>query len=196
MGPSDSTGIDAPRSTSSKLSGGCVRERSGRKPTWDDEEGRHPGRSYWPEADTIRKLTKKSKPSHKQPVTTVDAFPRAVFGMPIIFDFNDRTKTDPPKTTLLPVVDGKKKGRLASALILRPHSRLGGVRSSPWRSCSAHPEPTELALLVNEAEEGAIPAGTWKLTESEARNIGVPPRPSPLLDRDKQASTPIRSPVS
>ncbi len=185
IGPKRSTGIDAQE----YLLGALRRLRQGeigRKPTWDDEEGRHPGRSYWPEADAIRKLTKKSKPSHKQPVTKVDAFPRAVFGMPIIFDFNDRTNTDPPKTTLLPVVDGERKGRLASALILRPHFVSERV-IEPLALVLSHPEPSSL-VLVNEAKR-EIPAGTWKLTESQARNIGVPPRPSPLLDRDKQAHT-------
>lgn len=154
----------------------------GRKPTGDDLPGKHPGRSYWPEPDTIRKLTGKRSPSHKVPVTTVDAFPRADFGMPIIFDFNDRTNTDPPKTTLMPRVDGEPKGRLASPLILRPHRAPDGS-IEPLALVLAHPDPTDL-VLVDEKKNKA-PIATWRVPKSQVPSIGVAGRPSPLVDRSR-----------
>lgn len=73
-----------------------------------------PGRSHWPEPDEIRKLTRKSDPRHRDALWNVSKFPRAAFGLPIIFHFKDRS--DPGDTTL----QGTDSDRLASPLILRP----------------------------------------------------------------------------
>ncbi len=76
------------------------------------------GRSHWPEPDAIRRRT--SHAAHRTPEHPVtDKFPRAAFGLPIIFKFKDDDvkKGDPPQTTLSGV---NKINRLASPLILRP----------------------------------------------------------------------------
>jgi CRISPR-associated protein Cmr1 len=76
-----------------------------------------PGRSLWPEPDTIRNLTKQSR-THKGrqpiPLPPIDKFPRAAFGLPIIFHFKDNG--DPRQTVLQP----KEFERLSSPLILKP----------------------------------------------------------------------------
>ncbi|MCI5150050.1 MAG: type III-B CRISPR module RAMP protein Cmr1 [Candidatus Electrothrix sp. MAN1_4] len=81
------------------------------------------GRSKWPEPDSIREITgrhsgknpragcKNHKPEHKARI----AFPRAAFGLPIIFKFKDDTKCGEPLQTELTPVDAE---RLASPLIL------------------------------------------------------------------------------
>ncbi len=74
-----------------------------------------PGRSRWPEPDEIRRLTKQTDPKHSTPLSTVARFPRAAFGMPIIFHFKDRN--DPGDATLKP----RAGERLASPLIIRPY---------------------------------------------------------------------------
>lgn len=84
------------------------------------------GRSKWPEPDAIRFLT--HQPTHL-PVTRraiysprIDKFPRAAFGLPIIFEFKggaydaSQSNMEPRKTTLT-LADHE---RLASPLILRP----------------------------------------------------------------------------
>jgi CRISPR-associated protein Cmr1 len=73
------------------------------------------GRSMWPEADTIRYFTRASH-TGRVPNPTVNKFPRAAFGLPIIFHFKD--SGDPEDTSL----EGATKDfeRLASPLILRP----------------------------------------------------------------------------
>ncbi|MCU7863534.1 MAG: type III-B CRISPR module RAMP protein Cmr1 [Candidatus Thiodiazotropha sp. (ex Lucinoma borealis)] len=73
-----------------------------------------PGRSHWPEPDTIRTLTHR----HGHPVNheAVGSFPRAMFGLPIIFEI--RGHGEPPKTHLLP--DGIDSSRMASPLIIKP----------------------------------------------------------------------------
>lgn len=79
-------------------------------------EPKQPGRSRWPEPDAIRRLTKRAAPAHKQPLSTIDKFPRGCFGLPIIFHFKDAEQGDPEDTTL----QGAQYDRLASPLILRP----------------------------------------------------------------------------
>lgn len=74
-----------------------------------------PGRSYWPEPDEIRRLTQSAHAYHK-PKHPVKKFPRAKFGLPIIFQFKDKKDGDPDQTSL----EGLNQDRLASPLILRP----------------------------------------------------------------------------
>ena len=76
---------------------------------------RNPGRSYWPEPDTIRRATGGTFRKHPPEHPVHDAAPRAVFGMPIIVQFKNGDG-DPDKHTIEPM----EGGRLASPLILRP----------------------------------------------------------------------------
>jgi CRISPR-associated protein Cmr1 len=103
-----------------------------------------PDRSWYPEPDTIRRITGSHSPGHDpsqhlsggSPLP--DGFPRAEFGLPIVFKFIDDKKGDPKRTTLQPYVGGQEndKGtpdspdihvtggeitkRMASPLVLRP----------------------------------------------------------------------------
>ncbi len=79
-----------------------------------------PGRSKWPEPDEIRRLTGQRSPLHATPLSTVGKFPRAAFGLPIVFHFKD--SGDPDDTML----QGRDHDRLATPLILRPLSCANG----------------------------------------------------------------------
>ncbi|MGQ9915349.1 MAG: type III-B CRISPR module RAMP protein Cmr1 [Thermogutta sp.] len=84
-------------------------------------ERNRPGRSRWPEPETIRRATKQRLPKHARlKYIPDDAFPRAELGLPIVFHFQERG--DPPDTVLYPDNDseGQKRERMASPLILRP----------------------------------------------------------------------------
>jgi len=70
------------------------------------------GRSLWPEADEIRRLTKSGSPTK----SNVSAFPRAYLGLPIMFEFASE-KGRVPKATL----QLRQGTRLASPLLLRPY---------------------------------------------------------------------------
>ena len=70
--------------------------------------GAKPGRSRWPEADTIRGLDGRSEDAPKHPAHGY--YPRATFGLPIVFQRN-------PSGTLAP----ENADRMASPLILRPY---------------------------------------------------------------------------
>lgn len=74
----------------------------------------HPGRSRWPEPDAIRKITKHPCVRHQPEHPAGNIFPRAMFGMPIIFHFVGGG--EPADMQLLP----KGKERMASPIIVRP----------------------------------------------------------------------------
>ena len=82
------------------------------------------GRSRWPEPDEIRKLTGMTAPLHDQPVVNVDRFPRAVFGMPIVFHFHPGSDSEPGSKgdpNLKPLqLHPVGFERFASPLIIRP----------------------------------------------------------------------------
>lgn len=82
------------------------------------DETNYKGRSDWPEPDEIRRkyTTRTGMATARAPAHKVAKFPRAEFGLPIVFKFKDDDKGDPPKTTL----EGSQHGRTASPLILRP----------------------------------------------------------------------------
>lgn len=93
----------------------------GRNPPSQEPGNKRPaGRSRWPEADAVRRLTRQRSPRHASDVNAVDSFPRAGFGMPVIFHFADQG--DPADTTLKP----REHERMASPLILRPFLRADG----------------------------------------------------------------------
>ncbi len=75
------------------------------------------GRSYWPEPEAIRQITGRRYSKH-QPLNHPRKFPRAAFGLPIIFHFKDAYKGEPEDQTLQGAQEEKE--RLASPLILRP----------------------------------------------------------------------------
>ncbi len=93
------------------------------------QHGEREGRSEWPEADSIRRLTNMGEPPHRISCTIEKgtAFPRAQFGLPITFQFkHDKDKEgkgsldkEPPKTKLLLKLDNRLVDRLASPLILK-----------------------------------------------------------------------------
>lgn len=84
-------------------------------------QGNRPGRSKWPEADSLRQITGKSVDRHKTPITSpLPSFPRAALGMPIIFHFKDRG--EPNDVTVVPKFVPKIKdssSRMASPVITK-----------------------------------------------------------------------------
>lgn len=83
--------------------------------------GPRPGRSHWPEAEEIRLQTGSRAPKHQLLPNPIRRFPRAAFGLPIIFHFhpgadNDPgSRGDPSDMTLEPI----ELRRFASPLIIR-----------------------------------------------------------------------------
>ncbi|MBI4819677.1 MAG: type III-B CRISPR module RAMP protein Cmr1 [Deltaproteobacteria bacterium] len=135
-----------------KLRQGALGRNPGQAPN-------RPGRSKWPEPDTIRRLTKTHDPSHP-PLVAIDGFPRAAFGLPIIFKFKDDRTGDPEAQTANPV----GKNRFASPLLIRPiQFAPGDIRGLAVRLSGKRPKRIELspcgkkeAINLVETEAGRI----------------------------------------
>lgn len=86
-----------------------------------------PGRSRWPEPESIRRITgdRARKYQRMEHIPDNAAFPRAEFGLPIVF--NLPAQGDPGTLELYPVVGGSEKTRMASPLILRPLKCSNGI---------------------------------------------------------------------
>ncbi len=91
-----------------------------------------PGRSCWPEPETVRKVTGRRHGKHRPIAGQPQGTPRAALGLPIVFHFKDHH--DPPDTELDPVFSGEPAKRMASPLILKPLAIAGG-RAVPLILC-------------------------------------------------------------
>ena len=81
--------------------------------------GNRTGRSKWPEADSLRRITGKSVLRHRTPITSpLPAFPRAALGLPIIFQFSPQDRNYEPDGIQL-VPKGKDSNRMASPVITK-----------------------------------------------------------------------------
>jgi CRISPR-associated protein Cmr1 len=119
------------------------------------------GRSRWPEPDEIRKITRQSAPLHSKPVVQVSRFPRAVFGLPIVFHFVDSGDPNAKPLQLQPVGD---RDRFASPLILRPLTDGTTFRSAALVLASDVPD---CELLVNKSARLVA----WSLDLADASGI-------------------------
>lgn len=112
------------------------------------------GRSRWPEPEQIRKHTEQRSGKHKRLSVQVERFPRAVFGLPIIFHFQGGAKRpdefgkDPADSELKPA----NAERMASPLILRP-IRDGAA----FRACALVLTTTMPESIVLKTKSGTIP---------------------------------------
>lgn len=127
------------------------------------------GRSKWPEPDAIRHDTSYS-PRHPPNPAAPRKFPRAEFGLPIIFQFKDDDvrDNDPEKTTL----EGANHNRLASRVILRPMKLANGNAVALAAVLEAPATPPGGLVLKGEFKDGttAKPVNS-SLTPGEAARI-------------------------
>ena len=125
-----------------------------------------PGGSNWPEADAIRGL---ADAGNSAPVGKEGIFPRAAFGLPIVFQFKGEKHLDD-------TLEGEDCERMASPLILRPYFDGRGYRS--------------MALLLPSWEQRISVAVTMKKRGS----VGLA-WPSDAGNRERRAEevSPMRS---
>jgi CRISPR-associated protein Cmr1 len=86
---------------------------------------KRPGRSFWPEPDTLRRAFGRYNSEHKPDSAMPDGFPRAAFGLPIIFHF--AASRGDPESELYP----NESMRMSSPLILRPLKAQDGEKAVP-----------------------------------------------------------------
>ncbi len=106
----------------------------GRNPG-SSSNARMPGRSRWPEPETIRNISGDRLRKHQPLNHPGDSFPRAELGLPIVFHFKDgREKEDrrenvrdPPESELCPA----GYMRMSSPIILRPIAFGDGRKGVP-----------------------------------------------------------------
>lgn len=130
------------------------------------------GLSKWPEANEIRRLhgVQTMLPDGESNARLIQAFPRAAFGLPIIFHMphdddiqGDLTLEGEPDLDL-----GKKYDRLASPLILRPLACAGGKYVGLAAILDAPSEPPKGLSLKGAPGNPAVSSG---LTHNEAQQI-------------------------
>ena len=125
-------------------------------------------RSKWPEAETIRGITGK-RDNKFPPLSHPQKFPRAAFGLPIVFHFREDDIGDPDDTTLQR--SDKERERLASPLILRPLVCKDGRTVGLALLLEGRQTYPDLLELVNENKQPYPVTIETKLTPAEAKNI-------------------------
>jgi CRISPR-associated protein Cmr1 len=104
-----------------------------------------PGRSRWPEADSLRAITLQGDPQHLPGITAPEpAFPRAELGLPIVFHFKDRL--DAANNSELYPKRERESRRMASPVILRPLGIWGSSQALPMVFVLSAPPPDQLEL--------------------------------------------------
>lgn len=121
------------------------------------KEHNRPGQSRWPEPDAIRTYAQTHAAQHPPRHLAGQRFPRAAFGLPIIFHFKD--KNEPKDSTLAPI--GQE--RMASPLILRPYKQSDGSwRAAALRLPFGHVAQMGLSLSVTGMQHPLqLNKGSW-----------------------------------
>ncbi|GGN27625.1 MULTISPECIES: type III-B CRISPR module RAMP protein Cmr1 [Marinomonas] len=148
----------------------------------NEGQGSRPGRSRWPEPDQLRRMTKKHKTDHDPVHPAGNVFPRAAFGLPIIFDFNDRTNKEPNTMTLLP----KGEQRMASPLIICPYKD-----GEKWRA-AALLLPNWQVTLVEELELSPSPSHIQPKSWPSADQVSERNRLANTIEPMKQSNGEVR----
>lgn len=128
----------------------------------------NPGRSRWPEPDAIRRMTDVNSSRHPPQHQAGKLFPRALFGLPIIFHFKDEVKSDnkrkadgdPRQTSLV----AKGSERFASPLILKAYWDGTGFQSAALLLPTVEDLRTRVLTLTYTGENhpiGELASGNW-----------------------------------
>ena len=122
-------GLSALQTAVQKLSDFRQKPKVGRN---EGQQANRPGRSRWPEPDALRRIYSRHAPNHTPVHPAGNVFARAVFGLPILFDFGPSSRQgDPSIKTMLEPKNGE---RLASPLILRPIYAGHRNGQTQWRA--------------------------------------------------------------
>lgn len=158
-----------------------------------------PGRSRYPEPEAIRRVTNKRLLKHAR-LSNVpdDAFPRAEFGLPIVFHFQEQD--EPPDTVLYPDNDseGNKRERMASPLILKPLALQSGM-AIPLVLRLKTPDLAGVDLRIKKKDVSALPSQLASQVRNSMQpkdNEGSLPLPQTTVIRDPRLSGYPNSPMA
>ncbi|NOX55806.1 MAG: type III-B CRISPR module RAMP protein Cmr1 [Planctomycetes bacterium] len=139
-----------------------------------------PGRSRWPEPETVREVTGQRAARHRRlqhiPNNVV---PRAAIGLPIVFHFKDRG--DPEDATLYPLVAEERLSRMATPLIVKPLA-VSAEQACPLILRLVAPRP-EGAVLVQEDDDTVQEVRRFNLSAIYSDRLGKYPN-SPMSGYD------------
>jgi CRISPR-associated protein Cmr1 len=141
----------------------------------DNIEKSYPSRSHWPEPDSIREIVSNNTRGHDPIHPAKQSFPRAAFGLPIIFDFvND---APPEKTELIPVLsdDDSNNARMSSPLVLKAMKINNSYKAVALRMPCFHLESLSIRLKnASNSNNRNLPAdftnGSW-WSPVKAKNV-------------------------
>jgi len=142
--------------------------RQGRNLGRDYGNGNHPGRSRWPEAESLRTAVYPTgkRPGGIHPVDTkmrnITAFPRVEFGMPIILEI----RGERIKPTLQP---SEENDRMASPLLLRPLKCRDNLCASMIVKLTTPPLTSAYVKSGNPHDDDSISGG---ITQTEITSSG------------------------
>jgi len=160
--------------------------------------GVRPGRSLWPEADSIRALTRRSEPAHVKPITLPNpaaepGFPRADFGLPIVLKFfYQHYKDIPNNCTINPIDPVRHAGasRMASPVVLRPLKTGDGRFHAMILRLHAAP-PSGVHIEFNDKTVSVppgVPLDRKAICRPNLATYPPPNPPSPMQGRTKRGS--------
>jgi CRISPR-associated protein Cmr1 len=144
-------------------------------PTKPGERPGSPGRSWWPEPDSIRRITGRHSYGHEPRSGVERGFPRADLGLPIIFHFKDydsrkrgNEPNDPADATLKGPAE--RRERFASPVITKAVAENGKYR--PLVLILNAPHVWQLGNLRLSAEKSAtISQSQIELSPGERQQI-------------------------
>jgi len=134
-----------------------------------------PGRSKWPEPDSIRRIERRSHYAHQPRHPVQRGFPRAELGLPIVFHFRDRD--DPEERTLQAKGDGAT--RFASPVITKALALPEGGYKPLIAVLQA---PHAWALGDLDLNGTSVPRAWIELTLEERKKV------EPLAGRDPRSA--------
>lgn len=151
--------------------------------------GKTPGRSRWPEPDTIRRKVEAHLELHV-PTMQVEGFPRARFGMPIIFHFKDsdfggksKPDMDPIDTCLRP----ESSSRMASPVLLSPVKLKNGKVVPVIVFLKAG--PLSSLLLERSDKKGMYPISVEQIVNPKFASYDKSPMGKPEKGSSKERSS-------
>ena len=145
--------------------------------------GARPGGSYWPEANAVRKLTGRARPDNKAALSTSTPLllPRALLGLPIVFQFKpDERHGDPYASTLEVADDGDtRRDRFASPLIFSAWPEPRGTKTIYRPVVLLLPTHNELRkrglkLKIGSSTSLPIAKGSWWPSDPGRRKSVLP----------------------
>ena len=161
----------------------CIRVYRDFRQSRNPGSGKRPGRSRWPEPDQIRRERRTHHSLHR-PAHPEQYFPRAIFGLPIVFHFNDG---DPKDQTLYPSTQDPSQSpstqageRMVSPIILKPlivarNLAFPMIVRLNWdifmEGSDSHKKVSNLVLKQKEASELQVKLGPRRADEEFLRQV-------------------------